>query len=101
MMEPIYVVVYQDDCEMDILGAYRNREDAVKAMCEDVRNETLRSVHNPEAIRDRQFTPGMELEYTEAYTTVYVRIEDDDLSAELSAYGLNTSWEIIKVNEIK
>lgn len=100
-MEPIYVVAYQDDYEMDILGAYRNREDAIKAMCEDVRNETFLSVRNPEAIRDTQFTPGMELEYSESRTTVYARIEDDELSAELSTYGFTASWQIIKVNGIK
>lgn len=100
-MEPIYVVAYQDDCEMDVIGVYRNKEDAVKAMCEDVRNETTRSAQNPEAIRDTQFTPGMKLAYSEAYTTIRVRIDDDELGAKLSAYGYFTSWQIIKVNEIK
>lgn len=63
--------------------------------------ETFRSVQNPEAIRDSLFTPGMELERWEPNTTVCAHIEDDELSAELSACGRTTSWKIIKVNGIK
>lgn len=104
-MEPIYVDMYQEQCgmvcDMDIIGAYRNVEDAVKAMCEDVRNETLRAAQNPEAICDKQFIPGMELEQWEPCTTIYAHIEDDELSAKLRAYGRITSWKIIKVNGIK
>lgn len=41
-MEPIYMVVYQEQCgmacEMDTIGVYRNGEDAVRAMCKDVGN---------------------------------------------------------------
>ena len=103
-MEPIYVLMYRDGIDLGIIDIYHKKEDAIKALCEDVKNETLKAFKttngDPYPSEDL-FIPGLMLDHDEIHPSLYVNISEDGMSASLSVFMLDTGWQIVKVTDIK